>query len=439
MRQDHHFFFYFTSAFMLLSCACAGLAQADTLLPAPTSDEAESISIISQFTETPSESALHLDEPFNETSALCTTEDESSMFNIICHNGIASVSQNDNRRGVDILLQRSTPVNFQGAFRFNVTITSSKAENVDIDQNQYGIVLQDRSGTLYALRLHGQHYALERWGEKNETLFNETYSPYLFPTEQENHIQFYCRDDSCDVYFNEQFSARYPLPLSEGISAAGIFAASGWDQHFGNVQFHALTIEDLSNSHEINQPIHISDDLHADHGNFASTTLSGAFNTFAEDGFHFSSLIPYGYYAAKSEPALANVAVSAVVHMEIDPNSSSSRYAGLICRSSQDGMYMAVIRADGTYSIFRDTPQRPFALLAQKHSDAIRIGAVNNSLRLECKGDQIIFSINGTLVESLTDTRYGLHFGRAGLYTKAGGEPNPDAIIFKDLVIEEMP
>jgi hypothetical protein len=124
--------------------------------------------------------------------------------------------------------------------------------------------------------------------------------------------------------------------------------------------------------------------------------------------------------------------------MEIDPSGSSSRYAGLICRSSQDGMYMAVIRADGTYSIFRDTPQRPFALLAERKSDAILNGTTDNSLKLECIGDQINFYINGTQVESLTDMRYGLRFGRSGLFTKAGGDPLPDAIIFKDLRIEEI-
>lgn len=436
MRQNHRCFFYFVSSLLLLNSSCLGTTTANIPLPALTGDPIESTLPVSQSIEILNESSPLLDELFNEESPLCAMEDENSMLSITCQDGSASITQNDHRRGIDILLQRSIPVQFHGAFRLNITITSSKANGLDMDQNQYGILLQDQTGTQYAFRLHGQYYALERWDEKNEILFNETYSPYLFSGEQENHIQFYCIEDSCDVVFNGQRSARYPLPL-EGVSAVGIFAASDWDQRFGNVQFSTFTIEDRSASDDTTQPIHIIDDLHADRGRFTSTTLSGAFNHFTEDGFHFSSLVPYGYYAAKSEPALANVSVSAVVQMDIDPSSSSSRYAGLVCRSSQDGMVMAVIRADGTYSIFRDTPRQPFALLAERHSHAIRIGAVDNSLRLECNGDQINFSINGIQVESLTDTRYGLHFGRAGLYTKAGGEPDPDAIIFKDLVIEE--
>jgi len=99
---------------------------------------------------------------------------------------------------------------------------------------------------------------------------------------------------------------------------------------------------------------------------------------------------------------------------------------------------MAVIRADGTYSIFRDTPQRPFALLAERKSDTILTGVTDNVLKLECIGNQINFYVNGTQVEALTDSRYGLQFGRSGLFTKAGGEPSPDAIIFKDLVIKEI-
>lgn len=428
---------YLISGFMLLSSACTPASGTEMASGQLNTNPPTASPPTSTTEATPPEPSLIFEKIFDVTNSLCASEAENSMFSITCQNGIASVSQNANRQGVDILLQRTTPVDFHGVFCLNITITSSKAKDVDTDQNQYGILLQDMDGTLYALRLHGQYYTLERWGEKNETLFNETYSPYLHPGEQGNQIQLSCADNSCDVYFNGQFSARYPLSLAEGLSAVGIFTTSDWNQQFGTVQFENLTIEEFIDPHQQSQSFRIKDSLTADHGTFSTTKLSGAFSDFTEDGFYFSSLIPYGYYAAKSDPALADVTVSTVVHMEIDPNSSSSRYAGLICRSSQDGMYMAVIRADGTYSIFRDTPRQPFALLAERRSDAILSGTSDNSLRLECIGDQIIFSINGTQVESLTDTRYGLHFGRAGLFTKAGGEPAPDAIIFKDLVIKE--
>jgi hypothetical protein len=99
---------------------------------------------------------------------------------------------------------------------------------------------------------------------------------------------------------------------------------------------------------------------------------------------------------------------------------------------------MAVVRGDGTYTIFRDSPQRPFALLAEKASEVILPGFVENKLRLDCIGDQIDFYINNAQVESLTDTRYGLLFGRAGLITKAGGTPDADAVIFSNFSITEV-
>ena len=99
---------------------------------------------------------------------------------------------------------------------------------------------------------------------------------------------------------------------------------------------------------------------------------------------------------------------------------------------------MAVVRANGTYTIFRDTPKHPFAMLAEQPSEHIQIGEADNRLRLDCVGNQIDFYINGNLVESLTDSRYRLRFGRSGFFTKSGGSPDPDGIVFRDLVIDEI-
>lgn len=101
-------------------------------------------------------------------------------------------------------------------------------------------------------------------------------------------------------------------------------------------------------------------------------------------------------------------------------------------------MVAAVIRVDGTYTVFRDTPQRPMAVLARKSSKEILPGLSENQLRLDCKGNLIDFYINGIKVESLDDTRYSVRFGRAGLYTKSGGAPDPDAIVFSNFSIKEI-
>jgi len=364
------------------------------------------------------------------------------MFNSACANGALKIRQNENRRGLDIFLARMTALKHSTPFTLSATITSRKANSSAMDENQYGFFILDASGMEYALRFQGQYFNMESWDDNEEgkafERYNMSYFPFLNTNGQANLVQFSCTDEICDLYLNHEFSARFPLDLRGGISGVGIFAASTWDERFGEVTIQDLTIQPSADAPLLSEPYALEDDLTADHGTFSQSGLSGAFNIFAEDGFHFSSLIPFGYYAAKTNPSLADVAVSTTVHMEIDPTGSSSRYAGLICRSSQDGMYMAVIRADGSYSIFRDTSQRPFALLAERKSDAILSGISENLLKLECIGDQVNFYINGTQVEALTDHRYGLQFGRSGLFTKTGGEPSADAIIFKDFVIEEI-
>lgn len=394
-------------------------------------------------TESLTESLPFLDQiTLQPENPLCEVEQAGSTFSLGCEDGALSIQQNENRQGVDLLLQRMLPASYNTPFTLEGTITSLPAAGSEMDENQYGILLLDASGVEYAIRFQGSYFDLETWSQgqeiKRTTLYNTSYSPFFKTEGQPNQIQLTCTDEICDLFINEEFSGRFPIDLSGEIVEVGIFTASAWDEQFGQVSFQDFSIGITKNTAFQSSLFEIEDDLRTDHATFSQSGLSGAFNSFMEDGFHFSPLIPYKYYSAKANPSLADVAVSAVVHMKIDPSSSSSRYAGLVCRSSQDGMYMAVIRADGTYSIFRDTPQRPFALLAERKSDAILSGTTNNSLKLECIGNQINFYINGTQVEALTDTRYGLHFGRSGLFTKAGGEPAPDAIIFRDLVIEEI-
>jgi hypothetical protein len=54
-----------------------------------------------------------------------------------------------------------------------------------------------------------------------------------------------------------------------------------------------------------------------------------------------------------------------------------------------------------------------------------------------CSGNTLSFSINDQMVKSLTDKNVDLTYGRAGIYTKSGGDPNEDAIVFSNLVIKQ--
>ncbi len=381
---------------------------------------------------------------FQQESPLCQSEQADNTFSLECSNSTLTVNEAENRRGIDILLQRVIPITTSLPFTIEITALSVPANEDEMDKNQYGLLFTDTEDKAYAIRFQGQYFDLESWAQLSDTevkttvLYNLSYSPYLKTGGEANLLQITCSDKVCDLFINGSFSGRFPISINAALLEVGFFTSSGWDEDFGQVTFEDFTVQEVLDTTFQAELYTIEDALITESETFSQSALSGAFNDLLDDGFHFSPLIPYGYYAAKINPSLADVAVSAVVHMEIDPSSSSSRYAGLVCRSSQDGMYMAVIRADGSYSIFRDTTRYPFAMLAEKRTDAILSGDTDNALKLECIGDQINFYINGTQVEALTDSRYGIKFGRSGLFTKAGGESSPNAVIFKDLMIEEI-
>ena len=443
MKQYHHPAIFVLLIVLLLIPSCSSVSTTtqipmDTPIPQATSTSVPTQTIP---TITPTVNTILLDEQ-DVLDSLCQGETQDSTFSLTCDQSNVSIQQKEDRRGVDIFLQRLVPVSYDGSFSLKVTATSTLAADEELDENQYGLTLINAQGVQYALRFSGQYFDLETWQGDEEIKvtehYNMSYSPALLSSGYSNRIQLDCTDTICDLYLNDVLSARYLLNLTGVTSAIGIFTSSDWDQEFGQVSFSDLELQPLSDTSSQLEPILISDDLTADNGTFSQSGMSGAFHNYFEDGFHFSPLIPYGYYAAKATTSLADVAISATVHMHIDLTSNSSQYAGLLCRSNQDGMYMAVIRADGTYSIFRDTPQSPFALLAERSSDAIVSGDADNDLRLECVGSQINFYINDIQVESLTDTRYGIRFGRVGLFTKAGKEPALDAIVFSNLLVEEI-
>lgn len=380
---------------------------------------------------------------FISTSALCEPDTAGNTFLSTCANGELTISQSASRRKVDIALIKETP--FQAdAFSMTLETESTPADAVRTDQNTYGLLFTDNSGYKHVLSISGQFFDYETWevsadhGIKAIAKYNLTYAPSIKPASQVNHWRLDCSVSACEIYANNSLAGRIPAGINGKAISIGVFAKSGWDQLFGQVKFSNLQVFKLDDERTTDAPFSKEDPLKNESALFSESGLSGAFNTYAADGFHFSPVIPFGNYAVKGGPALADVALEVTVRMAVDPQASSSRYAGLVCRSSQEGMIMAVIRADGTYSVYRDTPGRPFALLAEKASNEIISGLNDNRLRLECIGSQINFFINGQQVESLADTRYGLRFGRAGLFTKAGNAPNPDSVIFSDFSISEI-
>ena len=381
-----------------------------------------------------------LDTTAGWAAPFCVEPELENEFQIECSDGALIISQSPARKGVDIAMERAYPLEYKGDFDLQVSTISSPYEINMLDVNQYGLFLTNPDEIRYKLLLKGQMIGMEIWsiGEIPTLVekLNMTYSDFLAPQGEKNTFKLACRADYCDLFINDNRVTRLPIDMSKGINQVGIHSSSAWDEKFGSVVFEELNITATPAAEESLPPLEITDDLRSDHNTFSTLGLAGAFHDYMEDGFHFSPLIPFDYYATTVETLFSDVVISTMVVMDINPEQSASQYGGVICRSSDDGFYGAVIRADGTYSIYRYTPQRSFALLAEKRSEAIRSGREENKITLECKGQQINFFINDIQVESLVDTRYGLRFGRVGLFTKAGSEPNPDAIVFRDLIIK---
>ena len=374
-------------------------------------------------------------------SSLCQSEISTSAFTLACEGNTISILENKNRRETDISLFREYEM-AASQFSLEADIISTTAEDAENDQNTYGFYFVDEENRFQAVRIQDIYYNFES-GIKTAELevkeqLEQSYSPYILSSGQVNHWNLICSQKVCELYANGNLISRLQITTSGRIQSVGFFTASAKDELFGDVIIRDLVIcpndallEDASFS--------LKYDLKSGGQElFAHTGFSGAFHDYEEDGFHFSPVVAYNYYAAKTDPSMENVEVSAAVKMDIDPGQSGSQFGGLICRASQAGMYMAVIGVDGTYSIYRNTPDQPFVLLAENTSKAILTGTEENELRLVCSGEEISFYINEQLAASVTDSRDGLSFGRSGLTTKAGGDPQSDAIVFSDFAIREI-
>jgi len=377
---------------------------------------------------------------WSSSSPFCQPDDGDSYFQVRCDGQSLAISQSEERPGVDILLRREIAVDTED-ISLEFEYRSDPAAEVLQDQNQFGVYWVDGNSSYRALRVSGQQYSFETWSDaqtmKVEEGIGPVFSTLLKPAGMANHLRWECSDGFCDLFLNESFAARVKSDSTVPVRAVGIFAYSRWDMRFGEVVLSNFRARETREERSL-QPFSLQDDLKSDKGLFSQTILSGAFDIYSEEGFRFSPLIPYEFYTVRGGPALEDSSVEVTVKMDVDPIRRASQFAGVICHSSVQGMYAAVIRSDRYYFIYRDTPSRPMALLARKSSDLIRTGLAENRLRLDCAGSRLDFYINGTPAESLDDARLGLGFGRAGLFTKAGGDPNPDAFVFSDFAVREI-
>ena len=241
---------------------------------------------------------------FSKDAVFCAAEPAASPFSLSCAEDDLTVSQTESRHKTDIYLLRE---HLLTSDRFSLTadINSQPFEMDILDQNQFGFYFTKPSGTSYALRVQGQYINFEEW-EITDSIevveaYNKTYAPALYSPGRTNNFRLTCGWDFCKLFANDTLVAHSPFGTGDGISALGFFTASAWDQQFGSITLKSLNALELSGSLPELQHFYLLDDLSSDHGTFSQMGLSGAFSEFEEDGFHFSPVIPYGYYAAKAE------------------------------------------------------------------------------------------------------------------------------------------
>ncbi len=377
-------------------------------------------------------------EVFASDSPFCSSEMSGSEFSLECKPDALTIRQADRRRNVNAFLLREYPAQ-AGQFLLQADITSTTAADAESDRNAYGFYFVDASGVYHALRIQGQYFNFETWKmtaiPEVAASLTPAFSPFILSERQENHWELVCAEDSCNVSVNGNLIGHVQAGTAGKTLSIGLFTVIQQDEDFGSVTFSNLKAFNREDTPLEFQPVVIEDDLKSDHGTFSQSGMSGAFHTYNADGFHFSPVVSRDYYEVRVGPALQNMEVSATIKMEIDRDNTSGQAAGLICRSSQFGMYAAVIQSDSSYSIYRITPDKSPSLLAESTTDAVENGLTENDLRLVCQANTISLYINDQIVESLSDQRYDLNFGRAGLYTKAGSEPNADAIVFSNFIV----
>ncbi|HEY60912.1 MAG TPA: hypothetical protein G4N92_09580 [Anaerolineae bacterium] len=385
--------------------------------------------------------SFEVDQKISLCNLLPDAEKSQSGFAFNCKDGQMKIGFHGEPPSEDSFSFFGFPVSSPG-FVLEADVISTPDLDTRKDENVYGFFFVTGDEKIKSWQFAGPYYQLTEYYQENNVIkalgaLNNSFSPSLKFANQTNHFKIAYHEGSCDLWVNEILTARITNEDIIEITAIGLFTAASREHPFNSVQIKNLHIY-IPLTQVITEHTYVSkDDLLSDKGTFSQTGLSGAFSTYEEDGFHFSPVISYGYYGVKADPGLADMSVSVSVLLNQE-HSSESMYAGVVCRSSQDGKYIAVVRSNGTYSIFRDTPKRPFALLAQKKSKAVNTDTGENTLHLDCIETTINFFINGIRVESFQDTRFNLLFGRGGIFTKAGRDPHEDAIVFKDLFIKEI-
>jgi len=119
----------------------------------------------------------------------------------------------------------------------------------------------------------------------------------------------------------------------------------------------------------------------------------------------------------------------------------NSNNINLVCRNSKSGRFEFTVQNDGLYQIwaYDGTGGNGYVELADGGSTAIRSGQQQNQITAACVGNNLTLYINGSLVKSITDTRFFFSEGEVGfgVNISPSNQVTPVIVDFESLTISQ--
>jgi len=125
------------------------------------------------------------------------------------------------------------------------------------------------------------------------------------------------------------------------------------------------------------------------------------------------------------------------VRMEVDVaklNGPDENRIGMLCRFVDENYYFFMVSSDGYYTIgkFIGGDALQLGQSEMQYNEVIHTGLAVNHLRADCRGNTLIFYVNGTPVAKAQDT--DLAEGDVGLLAGTFAQPGVD-VIFDNFVV----
>lgn len=139
--------------------------------------------------------------------------------------------------------------------------------------------------------------------------------------------------------------------------------------------------------------------------------------------------------------ATAGQSLPGDVSIEVDATKTAGpddNYIGVICRyQDSDNFYFFAISSDGYAGIamYKTNSMSVLSGSSFESSSAINQGAASNHIRADCVGNALTLYVNGTQVDSLTDSTFGSG-GDVGILARANDTSGVD-ILFTNIVVSK--